>query len=217
MILLEFLKLQLLSTQLAWLTTEDKKKIGDMALISALFYAPSFLQSAVGLMSVGLDLQSISHFRQLRQYMPQVAEAVLSLWNRHLDFITPQHIITVLLDEDWNNQAREGVAQRLLQLLPNRVNPLPPTRVAYPGPGFASNDNFWPPPPSLPDLDQFVSEESFLIFNILEISDQQLQDWLSSPINEWVLDVNSPHYKAAYHQLHVFVTNSQYTNDSAER
>ena len=45
-------------------------------------------------------------------------------------------------------------------------------------PGFATNDNFWTTPHQLPSLEQFITEDSFLIFNILEISDDRLIDWL---------------------------------------
>ena len=158
-----FIKLQLLAQQLEWLTAEDKRKIGDMAFISAVFYGPSFLQSNQGSRAVGLDLSSIHHFRQLRSYMPGVAEAVLNLWNRHLDYLTPEHVVTALVDDEWNDTPREEMARALLRLIPNRVNPLPPRPVIYPGPGFATNDNFWPQD-GLPDIAQFIQVfDSFIL------------------------------------------------------
>ena len=55
-----------------------------------------------------------------------------------------------------------------------------------------------------------IQVESFLIFNILETSDENLQDWLSSPLVDW-------DDKMAFKELREFATKTQYTNDGAER
>ena len=55
-----------------------------------------------------------------------------------------------------------------------------------------------------------IQVESFLIFNILETSDENLQDWLSSPLVDW-------DDKIAFKELREFATKTQYTNDGAER
>ena len=55
-----------------------------------------------------------------------------------------------------------------------------------------------------------IQVESFLIFNILETSDENLQDWLSSPLVDW-------DDKMAFKEFREFATKTQYTNDGAER
>ena len=188
-----------------------------MAFISALFYGPGLLKSSMGSRAVYNDLSSMQHFRQLRPFMPEVARVALATWNRHLDFLTPQHIITALVDDDWSNGQRKEMARVLLELLPHRVRHLPPTRVQYPGPLFCTNEMFWPADDSLPLLAQFVTGDSFLILNIMECTDAELQEWLEAPVTEWSDDSNSPHYKTAFHTLKLFAQKVHYTNDAAER
>ena len=212
-----FLNLSMLARQLPWLSPLQHRQISDMAFISALFYGPDLLKSSLGARAVYNDLSSMLRYRQLRNRMPQVAEEALSTWDRHLDSLTGPHVITALVDDDWSDGQRQGVARALLQLLPHRVLQLPPSRVQYPGPGFCRNPAFWPVDDSLPVLFQFVTGESFLIFNILEVTDEELREWLEAPVREWSDSINSPHYKRAYHTLKLFAQKTDYTNDAAER
>jgi hypothetical protein len=109
------------------------------------------------------------------------------------------------------------MANTLLQLLPQRVLQLPPTRVQYPGPAFCHNLAFWPADGSLPDPAQFITQNSFLIFNIMEMTDADLREWWEAPASQWSDDPASPVYKAGFHQLREFTAKIQWTNDEAER
>ena len=149
--------------------------------------------------------------------MPEVAAEALKTWNRHLDFITPQHIITALVCDDFSDDQRAGLARALLELLPARVVQLPPIRVAYPGHNFSTNDVFWPADNALPDLHQFVTGDSFLIPNIMELTSADLQAWLEAPVAEWSDDRDSPHFKFAFWVVKEFAAKVQFTNDAAER
>ena len=88
---------------------------------------------------------------------------------------------------------------------------LPPARVTYPGQNFTSSDTFLPADNSLPDLSQFVTGDSFLIFNIMRITDDELTDWLSLSADEWVSDKNSPAFCRG------FAENTHFENNAAER
>lgn len=212
-----YITLELLSRQINFLSNDQKKEVSDMAFICALFYGPGFLKCSMGSSAAFNDLTSMMNYRNLRNYMKPAADEALATWNRHLDFLTPQHIVASLLCDDFSDEQREGLASALLDLLPLRNHNLPPTRVTYPGPNFAINDAFWPTNDNLPRLSQFATLDSFLIFNILEISDIHLQEWWETPVDQWIDDENSPNYKSGFHQLKVFVSFHQYTNDAAER
>ena len=149
--------------------------------------------------------------------MPQAADKALDTWNRHLDFLTPQHIVISLVNDQFSNFDREDMARALLNRLPNRNHNLPPTKVVYPGPNFATNDAFWPANDGFPRISQFVTLDSFLIFNMLEFEDDGLRAWWQSPVDQWSADPNSPNYKPEFHQLFVYASKHQWTNDAAER
>ena len=70
-----------------------------MAFISTLFYGPGFLKSHIGQEAAFNDLTSILQLRQLRQFMPEVAGVLLSTWDRHLDYLSPQLIVLGLLSK----------------------------------------------------------------------------------------------------------------------
>ena len=173
-----YINLALLSNQLPWqLTPEESREVNTMALLSALFYGPGLLKSALGTDAVYNDLASIINFRQLRPIMPEIATEALNTWERHLDYLTPQLVVLALVCDKFSPEERNTLARALLTLLPSRDWDLPPTRVSYPGPNFTKTDNFLPSDNTMPDLGQFVTLDSFLIFNILQTSDEVLQEW----------------------------------------
>ena len=212
-----YLTLALLSRQLPWLTPEQELEVEKMAFISALFYGPGFLKSHLGKEAAFNDLTSILHDRQLREFMPEVADVLLSTWDRHLDYLSPQLIVLALLSNQFSVEVKNRLRLKLLQLLPRRVHLLPPSRVSTPGPNFARGDAFWPQDNSLPDISQFVSEESFLLFNVMGLDDETLTELLSSPVENWSSDITSPNYSQAFHVFSRFTDQMHFDNDAAER
>ena len=78
-----------------------------------------------------------------------------------------------------------------------RVQPMPPSPVSTPGPNFATGDAFWTQGNSLPDISQFATQDSFLIFNVMGdgvMTDDLLEEWLGSPVESWSNDEASPNY-----------------------
>ena len=119
--------------------------------------------------------------------------------------------------EKFSFEQKNGLARELLSLLPSRVRVLPPTRVSPPGPNFTSSDTFLPVDNTMPDLSRLATGNSFLIFNILDITDEDLTDWLSSPADRWSSDQNSPDFCAGFAMLKCFADNTPFVNDAAER
>ena len=144
---------------------------------------------------------------------PEVSDAGLKLWERHLDYLTPQHVPWSLVNDDFSVEVRQSLAKALLQLLDQRVRVLPPTRVRYPGPAFCRSDEFWPADGSLPQLDLLVTQDSFLIFNIMKMEDTELREWWEAPVSEWSDQPTSPNYKVAFETTMVFAKRLEVTND----
>ena len=149
--------------------------------------------------------------------MPALAREALATWERHLDYLTPQLIVLALVCEKFSVEQKNGLARQLLSLLPSRVRVLPPTPVSPPGPNFTSSDTFLPVDNRMPDLSRLATGNSFLIFNILDITDEDLTDWLSSPADRWSSDQNSPDFCAGFAMLKCFAENTPFVNDATER
>ena len=202
-----YITLGLVSRQITFLTTAQQMEVQTMALVSALFYGPGFLKSRLLNRASYNDLSSMSHYRQLRPLFPEVARVALETWDRHLDYLSPPHIVWSLVNDDFSDLQRERLAQALLALLPQRINPLPPGPVQPPGGQgghFALEDRFWPADGTLPDLAQFAGVESFLVFNIGEVGDEDLREWWENPVAQWSVEENNPNCKSAYHFLTVY-------------
>ena len=204
-----YLTIYLLSRQLNFLTTAQTQEVSTMALLSALLIGPSYLKAPLLARASYNDLTFISHLRQLRPFLPDVSAAGLRLWERHLDYLTPQHIPWSLVNDDFSNESRKRLATKLLSLLDQRVDPLLPTRVSYPGPSFCTGDQFWPRLGDLPALEDLATLDSFLAFNILELSNEELREWWEAPVEQWT-------GMGAFVQTKVMATKIDVTNDNVE-
>ena len=179
-----YLTMELLSPQLPFLTPAHQQEVTNMALICSLFYGPDFLKSPLLAHASFNDLTSIKRYRQLFSFMPEghclkeAARVALNTCERHLDYLSPPHITWSLVNDDFTVEERQVLATALLARLEERVLDLPPNRPVYPGPAFPWDNRFWPVDGSLPALDQFVSLESFLVFNILQNTNEEIQELL---------------------------------------
>ena len=108
------------------------------------------------------------------------------------------------------------LARALLDLLDERDRDMPPDRVRYPGPNFCHSAEFWPEEGGLPSLGLLPTRASFLIFNIGEVSDDQLREWWEAPVARWSDDPDSPNYKFAYKFTKVMASKLDVTNDNCE-
>ena len=94
---------------------------------------------------------------------------------------------------------------------------MPPSRVSTPGPNFCKGNTFWPQDGSLPDISQFASEESFLLFNVMDIEDDWLEEMLETPVENWSADRDAPNFSRPFGLFSVFTAAMHYDNDAAER
>ena len=104
----------------------------------------------------------------------------------HLDYLSPPNITWSLVNDDFTVEERQVLATALLARLEERVLNLPPNRPVYLGPAFPWDHRFWPVDGSLPALDQFVSLESFLVFNILQNTNEEIRELLQVFFNTYL-------------------------------
>ena len=168
--------MELLSRRLLFLSPEHRLEITNMSLISALFYGPDYLKSLLLACASFNDLTSIQNFRQLYRLMPEgnclkdTAMVAPNTWERHLDYITGSRITWSLLNDDFSEEERQVLADALLARLDERVIDLPDP-VSWPR---LLPERFWPADGSCTALEQFVTLESFLAFNVLQLTDQEV-------------------------------------------
>ena len=122
-----------------------------------------------------------------------------------------------MANDDFSVEECQRLASALLNKLDERVMELPNSRISYPGPNFCWSDRFWPADGSLPDLGQFVTHESFLVFNMLKTTNEEVRHFLEIPVAEWSEDPDSPNFQRILIALKYLATNIDATNDPAER
>ena len=74
-----------------------------------------------------------------RPFFPDVSAAALRLWERHHDYLTPQHSLWSLVNSEFSDDVRLKLGNSLLKLLPQRILELMPPRVRYPGAAFTGD------------------------------------------------------------------------------
>ena len=121
------------------------------------------------------------------------------------------------LSRQFSLEMKNRLRLKLLELLPRRVNPLPASRVMVPGPNFCKGNIFWPQDGSLPDISQFASEESFLLFNVMDIDTDWLEEMLETPVENWSADPDFPKFSRPFGVFSCFTAKMHYDNDAAER
>ena len=64
---------------------------------------------------------------------------------------------------------------------------------------------------------QFAGEESFLLFNVMDIDNDWLQEMLGTPVENWSADPDSPDFSHPFAVFFRFTAAMHYDNDAAER
>ena len=58
--------------------------------------------------------------------------------------------------------------------------------------------------------------DSFLPFNIMELTDEDLREWWQAPVSQWSDNIASPDYKMAFTATKVMASRLDVTNDNVE-
>ena len=171
------------------------QEVKTIAEFVALFYAKSFLQSALGPEAPFNDLNLIKAMREYAKLQPEVGATCLRSCNRHLWYLTPQLVVFALVDHAVPEDNKRKMATR----------PHNPVRkeISCGRPKFLSIDDN-----NDIELEDLISSESWLLFDLLGLNDHQ--QWLLTPPSTWY-DVEE------YQILNKFISSVSVTNDLAER
>ena len=181
-------------------------EVKDVSLFIGLFYSGWFLECSLAAYSPYNDLNSILQMRKFVHFRPEAAEACLTSWGRHLDYLTPQLVVLSLADKRVSAEVKMEMAVKLISIEPPSV--FPPQFPKCIIPNLVENASFWPENGELPSLAQLINKSSWLIFKKLNILDKV--GWLQKHPIMWEEDPDFQLFAS-------FVWTMTVVNDPAER
>ena len=145
------------------------------------------------------DLIFMSDMVKYWMVQPKLAFQCLQSCYRHLWYLTPQLVIFALCDKDTDIGEKEEMAKKLFSIpRPEKINLGKPT---FPQVLFGADG-------TTPKLSTFVTEKSWLLFDLLELKDSQ--EWLQTPPTMWEMFSD-------YRKLMEYLVNVSVVNDLVER
>ena len=190
---------------------EERRSAQRLAMFSAVYYIPYFLETVSYDKAPLNDLRLIWRVRQLKMYEEKMATEVLKVMDRHTDYLGPRHIPAALVDSRVPREEREELARAIADATEDWGGEELALHgpAVLPGPNFASGQAHWQGLQGRPSLATFASPESFLLFRTLT---QQPGDlvWMRKPSDEW-------HLYPAFVQFSAYVKKKSVVNDPAER
>ena len=186
----------------------EQDTIRDMALFSAVYYGPYFLQTTIASSAARQDLVLIEDLRNLREHKRAIAEATLKVMDRHTDYLGPPLVTMALADDGLEVEERQDLATAISREVADwDGSGFPRTDVLRPTPYFATGNLYWAG--GTPRLSNFVASESLTVFELIGQQPDDLQ-WLNLPVAEWENNIN-------YMEFSDYVKSKSVVNDPAER
>ena len=187
-----FLKIRLLSRVFP-LSTDEKWQADQMAQFVLLMYAKLWFTSSLASAAARSDLTFMCLVHDYRKVHAKGAWEVLRSVYRHMWYITPQLLPLALTDMELDDLSKEAIARALYSKERIVISTGKPTFpiLAY-GPSAARLD-----------MGSLVSSESWLVFDLLEMTGKQ--DWLTSPAATW--DQSADFLILKEFSLHLVVVN----------
>ena len=199
-----YLKLQLLSRHITFMTPEEHSHVIQMSEFIGLFHTFWFLRCALASAAPFLDLQAIHQMRQYRQFRAVTAEACITSQANHGWYLTQQLVVFSLVDDDLPQEERRALAMALAKT--KRPKFFPPGKPIFPR---VTDNFFWPNIGTMPNLSSLVGTNSWLIFERLGISIVETE-WLNLEVDQW-------ESLSGYLKFRKFVRGLTVVNDPAER
>ena len=203
------------------LDTKLSNQIHKMAVFIALWHGPNFLRCALASTAPRNDLNYFYDMQSLVDMedpdFSRIGASVSDSIQRHTSYIKAPQVIFALFDEGSPSLDRQGLASTLAKIpRPDIAAPtFKPGKLAdvslvcsvkeCVGSSLCEDDlgNFYPKK----TLSSFVSEKSYLLFNLLEIADLA---WLEAPVALWKCC-------PSYTKVRDYVRDLLVVNDGAER
>ena len=193
-----YMKLALLSKQFI-MEEKDQQEVTILAEFIGLFYAKAFFKCPLPSAAPATDLAFVTEMLKYRMIHPRLAFQCLQSCYRHLWYLTPSLVVLALADKDTPDEEKEDMAKHLFSIY--RTSSVTPGKPEFP---FLSAGEGSTPP----KLSSFLSEKSWLLFDLLGL--QEPQEWLQTPASMWEKFSDFRKFKD-------FALNVSVVNDLAER
>ena len=203
---LYYMKLQLLSRQIHFLMDNQKKEVELVSEFVGLFWSGWFFKCRLAAEAPQEDLLAIRNTRIYREFRPESAEACLVSFEGHLWYLTAELVVLALASEEVPAAELKNLATTLDSV--PRPESFFPGKPVFPGPGFTQNNTIWVND-NIPSLSTFVSERSWLLFNLLDMGPAE-SEWLQVEVHQW-------HLFSGFRKFRDFVRGLTVVNDPAER
>ena len=193
------LKLSLLLNIFEMSETE-KEKVLEVSKYILIFYIKHWFESPLPAVAARNDLSFMVNILKYRHLVkPSITFSILQSCRRHLWYLVPQTVVFALVDPGLPDDQKERMARQLYSLPRTKINMGKPE---FPYIDFSGQEV------KLPDLADFVTSDSWLIFDKLGLLGSQ--DWLTIPPSLW-------NNFQEYRKFREFVQNVSVCNDIAER
>ena len=197
---LYILKMDMLSSQLDFVSQEEKENIRQLARFVGIFFSSWFLKCAVVPIAPYQSLLSFSQMISFSKFDLGLAFTVLESMNRHTWYLTEQWVVVCLADDSCPARERKAVAKALNNTpRPDHFEPGKPDLPA----------DFWPENGKTPSLATFVGPKSWLLPHLLGL-DVGDMEWLQLAVQQWPLI-------SGYRKFSELVSKMSVVNDPAER
>ncbi len=129
----------------------------------AIFHGPYFLRTSIPEKAPSLDLQLVKNLKELSNKYKPISEAVLLSIDNHLWYLSEELVILTLADDSLEDEKKDNIAKKLLTF-ERPINFL----IQKPKQQKLESKN---------ELADFVGEQSWFLFEILEMEEKDLV-WL---------------------------------------
>ena len=197
---LYLLKMDLLSSQLSFLTKEEKENIAQLARFIGVYFSRWFLKCALASAAPYQSLVSFGQMIDFSVYDPGLAFTVMDSMNRHTWYLTEQWVVVCLVDGKCPVKERKAVAKALHKT--PRADHFEPGKPELPL-------DFWPENGKIPSLSNFVGPKSWLLPHLLGLAAADME-WLQLDVRQWPL-------MSGFKVFYEYVTKMLVVNDPAER
>ena len=193
------LKLCLLLDQFQ-MSADEKVQVVEVSKYVMLLYVKHWLESPLPTAAARNDLSFMINILKYRvQVKPSITFSIMQSCYRHLWYLVPQTVVFALADPGLPDNQKENMAKKLHSLERSAISLGKPH---FPLIDFSGQQI------QLPDLSEFVSSDSWLVFDKLGLTGSQ--DWLTIPPRLW-------NNFQEFRKFKKFVENISVCNDIAER
>ena len=182
------------------MSEDEKIQVVEVSKYILILYVKHWFESPLPTAAARNDLTFMVNVLKYRVMVkPSISFSIMQSCYRHLWYLVPQTVVFALADPGLPDYQKERMAKKLHSL--ERTN-IQKGKPEFPVIDFTGEEL------KLPDMSAFVSSDSWLVFDLLDLTGSQ--DWLTIPPSLWS---NFQEFR----KLKEFSENISVCNDIAER